>query len=108
MTNSSPSPVTGQKARRQHSKEYKERAIALARDPEVGFRRAAKDLGLNESLLRKWADLSTNEGAEAFRGNGNRTVEGEQIAALQREVRILREERDILKKATEFFVKERK
>ena len=108
MTDSSTSPVAGQKARRQHTKDYKQKAIALAGDPEVGFCRAAKDLRLNESLLRKWADLSDNEGAEAFRGNGKRTEEGEQIAALQREVRILREERDILKKATEFFVKERK
>jgi transposase len=108
MTDSLTSSVAGQKARRQHTKEYKQKAVALARDPEVGFRRAAKDLGLNESLLRKWADLTASEGAEAFRGNGHRTVEGERIAALEREVRILREERDILKKATEFFVKERK
>lgn len=94
--------------RRKHSKEFKEQAIALARKPEVGFRRAAQDLGINESLLRKWADLSALEGSEAFRGQGVRTAQDARIAALERENRILREERDILKKATEFFVKERK
>ena len=59
--------------------------------PRWGFIGRQKILGLMSPLLRTW-----------------RTEEGEQIAALQREVRILREERDILKKATEFFVKERK
>ena len=83
MTDSSTSSVPGQKARRQHTKEYKQKTIALARDPEVAFRRAAKDLGLNESLLRKWADLSASEGVEAFRGNGKWTEEGEQVAAVK-------------------------
>jgi len=107
MTQSSP-PTPGQKVRRTYTKEFKANAIALARKPEVGFRRAAKDLDLHESLLRKWADLSATEGSEAFRGHGVRTEQDAKIAALEREVRILREERDILKKATEFFVKERK
>jgi transposase len=107
MTNSSSDP-TGQQHRRKHSKEFKEQAIALARKPEVGFRRAAQDLGIHESLLRKWADLSATEGSDAFRGHGVRTEKDARIAALERENRILREERDILKKATEFFVKERK
>ena len=107
MTNPS-SDSTGQKLRRKHSKEFKEQAVSLARKPDMGFRRAANDLGISESLLRKWADLSSTEGSEAFRGHGVRTEQEARIAALERENRILREERDILKKATEFFVKERK
>ena len=107
MTNLS-SESTGQKPRRKHSKEFKERAVSLARKPDIGFRRAAHDLGIGESLLRKWAGLSATEGSDAFRGHGVRTEQEAKVAALEREIRILREERDILKKATEFFVKERK
>ena len=94
MTNpSSESP--GQKRRRTHSKEFKERAVALARKPDVGFRRAAHDLGIGESLLRKWSELSATEGSDAFRGHGVRTEQEARIAALERENRVLREERDI-------------
>ena len=107
MTNSS-SISPGQKPRRKHSKEFKEQAVALARKPDVGYRKAALDLGISESLLRKWADLSDSDGSDAFRGHGVRTEQDAKMAALERENRILREERDILKKATEFFVKERK
>jgi transposase len=102
------SDSTGQKNRRKHSKEFKKQAVALARKPDIGFRRAAQDLGIHESLLRTWAELLNSDGAEAFRGHGVRTAQDARIAALERENRILREERDILKKATEFFVKERK
>jgi transposase len=72
------------------------------------FQRAAADLGINESMLRTWCHQAKAEGTEAFRGQGVRTEAEARIAALERENRILREERDILKKATEFFVKEKR
>ena len=107
MTDSSSDP-TGQRARRKHSKEFKANAVSLARRADIGFRRAAQDLGISESLLRKWDHQAEAQGQEAFRGHGVRTAQDAKIAALEREVRVLREERDILKKATEFFVKERR
>ena len=96
------------KPRRKHPKEFKKQAVALARRSDIGFAKAAKDLGINESLLRTWAQKFITEGPEAFRGNGVRTEVEAELARLRRENAILREERDILKKATEFFVKERK
>ena len=106
-TTPSISPSAG-KGRRKYTKEFKQQAIALAHRPDLGFRQAASDLGINESMLRTWAHQAGQEGPEAFRGNGVRTEQETRIAALEREVRILREERDILKKATEFFVKEKR
>ena len=94
--------------RKTYTKEFKAQAIALASRPGMSFRRAASDLGLNESMLREWAKRARLDGADAFRGHGVRTEAEARIAALERESRILREERDILKKATEFFVKERR
>ena len=110
MTTTPPtsSSASAGKRRRQYTKEFKQQAIALARRPGMSFRQTASDLGLNESMLRTWANQAEQEGPEAFRGNGVRTEQESRIAALEREVRILREERDILKKATEFFVKEKR
>lgn len=96
------------KPRKKYTKEFKQQAVALARRPDVGFHRAAGDLGINESMLRDWNRKLALEGSDAFRGNGVRTEQEARIAGLEREIRTLREEREILKKATEFFVRERK
>jgi transposase-like protein len=56
----------------------------------VGFRRAASDLGINESMLRDWDRRLALKGEEAFRGNGVRTEQEARIACLEREIRTLR------------------
>jgi transposase len=100
-----PSPPTAKK-RRKHTKEFKQEAILLARRSDVGFPRAAKDLGVHESLLRSWAKAQTREGSDAFRGHGKKAALEAENARLLRENRILQAERDILKKATAFFARE--
>jgi putative transposase len=86
------------KPRKTYTKEFKQQAVALARRSEIGFRRAAADLGINASMLRDWDKKPSEEGSDAFRGNGVRTEQEARIASLEREIRTLREERDILKK----------
>ena len=92
--------------RRKHTNEFKEESVRLARRAEVGFPRAAKDLGIHDSLLRSWAKKQATEGSDAFRGHGRKAALEAENARLQREVRTLTMERDILKKATTFFAKE--
>ena len=101
---SSPRPPTAK--RRQHTKEFKGEAVRLAQRADVGFTRAAKDLGIHESLLRGWAKKHSTEGSDAFRGHGRKAALEAENARLQREVRTLTMEREILKKATAFFAKE--
>ena len=92
--------------RRKHTKDFKEEAVRLAQRADVGFTRAAKDLGIHESLLRSWAKKQVKEGPDAFRGHGRKAALEAEVARLQREVRTLTMERDILKKAAAFFAKE--
>ena len=82
--------------RTKYTKEFKQQAVALARRSDVGFRRAAGDLGLNEAMLRNWDKNQSQQGSEAFRGNGVRTEQDARISSLEREIRTLREERDIV------------
>ncbi|MEY2854983.1 MAG: hypothetical protein RL030_2115 [Pseudomonadota bacterium] len=92
------------KRRRSYDKDYKQEAVALAES--IGASRAASDLGIDHSLISAWRKSLKAEGAEAFRGKGHPTSEQAEMVRLRREVATLRMEREILKKAAEFFMKE--
>jgi len=92
--------------RRKHTAEFKISAVRLITERGIGIAQAARDLGVDRSLLTKWkAELSTN-GKAAFPGKGRLRPLEEEVARLRRENQTLRLERDILKKATAFFAKE--
>jgi transposase len=89
--------------RRRYDVEFKEQAVRLVLDEGQSVAAVARDLDLTETALRDWVKR-----AQADRTKG-RTVltaaEREELARLQKENRILQEEREIFKKAAAFFVK---
>jgi transposase len=89
--------------RRSFSDEFKSEVIDLCRSGEKSIPEVARDLDLTESAVRRWVVQ-----AEIDAGNrvGLTTDEREELARLRKENRVLREERDILKRATAFFAKE--
>jgi len=77
--------------------EFRTEAIRLARTSGKSHRQIADDLGMTSETLRLWlkqADLD-----EGKRSDGLATDEQEELRRLRRENRILREEREILKKS---------
>lgn len=93
------------KARRRFTKEFKIEALQLAGRPGMTIAKAASDLGVSLSTMHRWRQESVESGEDAFRGNGRRTAEEEELARLRRENSELRMERDILKKAAAWFAK---
>ena len=89
--------------RRKFSREYKVEAVRLAE--QRGSRATADSLGVDVSLLYQWKKMLEGEGPEAFRGNGNRTALEEENRQLRLENRRLREEAEILKKASAYFAR---
>ncbi len=91
--------------RRKFTDEFKLEAVKLIKDGGVPFRRASGDLGVNETSLRKWVQQH-----EIDHGRGSdqalTTGEKDELRRLRRDVRRLRMEREVLKKATAFFAKE--
>jgi transposase len=93
------------KTRRKFNQEFKLEAVQLSRQPGMTAAKAAADLGVPVGSLHRWRKELAESGGEAFRGNGRRTAEQEELARLRRENAELRMERDILKKATAWFAK---
>ena len=84
--------------------EFRAEAIRLARTSGRPRTEIARDLGLTAETLRIW--LKQDDLDAGRRSDGLTTEEGEELRRLRRENRILREEREILKKAAAFFVRE--
>ena len=64
----------------------------------------ARDLGLTESSLRNWVEHAR---ADRTKGKtGLTSAEREELVRLRKELRIVQEEREILKKAAAFFAKQ--
>ena len=90
--------------RRRFSEEFRAGAVRLVPDEGRTVGRVARELDLTESALRNWVDR-----ARADRTNGRTgltTEEREELRRLRKEIRVLRTEREILKNAAAFFVKE--
>jgi len=96
------------KTRKTYSKEFKLDAIALVREQNYSIAEAARNLEVTPQILGRWIKEAENDDGHAFRGNGKLTPEQEEIRKLKAQVKRLEMEREILKKATVFFVKETK
>lgn len=89
--------------RRIFSREFKLEAVRLVTDGGLSLSQAARDLGIAESVLGRWRRQLAQDPTEAFPGKGHLKSQDEELRRLRRENEILRQERDILKKALGIF-----
>jgi transposase len=88
--------------RSRYSPEFRAEAIRLARTSTDSLPTIARDLGVSVATLRSWVQRTRPPADEPLT-----TDERTELTELRRQVRQLREERDILKKATAFFASHR-
>jgi len=96
------------KKRKTYTKEFKIEAVRLLERSGRTQEEIAEELGMSSSSLSRWKKKYGEEGEEAFPGRGNLTPQEERIRQLERENKILRQERDILKKAVTIFSQQSK
>ena len=89
--------------RRTFTKEFKLEALRLCEDRPMT--EVARSLGICPSSLHRWREELAAEGADAFRGKGNRTELEEENRRLRLENKQLRMDAEILKKASAYFAK---
>jgi transposase len=83
---------------------FRAEAVRLVRSGERTAEQMARDLGCSAQAIRKWVRQTDLDAGR--RHDGLTTAEREELARLRREVRVLREEREILRKAATCFAKE--
>jgi transposase len=84
--------------------EFRVETVRLLRSGGTTIRQASEELGVSQQTLRNWlrqADLD-----DGHRSDGLTSTEQEELRRLRRENRVLRQEREILKKAAAFFARE--
>ena len=91
--------------RRTYTTEFKQDAVKLVLEEGYTVAEAARNLGVHANLLRTWK--LKFEAEEPQNGSGLDEDERLELARLRADVKRLRMERDILKKATAFFASEK-
>jgi transposase len=84
--------------------EFRAEAVRLVRSSGKLTREVADDLGVSEQTLRNWVRQGDLD--DGRRSDGLTSSEQEELRRLRRENRLLRQEREILKKAAAFFARE--
>lgn len=93
------------KKRRKYDRAFKIEAVQLTNESGRTIKSVAEDLGIHPVMLSRWRKEFLYDQENAFSGNGNLTPQEAEIRRLQRKLKDVTEERDILKKAVAFFAK---
>ncbi len=88
---------------RTFTRELKVEAVELVQASKKPLAHIARDWGISDSALHHWCKQFSEHGEQAFPGSGHQTPQEEEIRQLKRENDLLRQERDILKKAIGIF-----
>ena len=91
------------KTRAPYPAEFKEEAVRLVKSSGKPMAQIARELGVSFESLRHWIKQSEIETGDR---QGLTLGEREELSRLRREVKVLQQEREILKKAAAFFASE--
>jgi transposase len=92
--------------RRKFTGEFKREAVCQNKVAGVSVAQLSRDLGIHMTVLRRWVKEASGDAAQAFLGHGHAKPDQLEVIQLRREVAKLKAERDILKKAAAYFVRE--
>ena len=86
-----------------YTREFKREAVRLAEESDLPATQVARQLGIHRNVLASWRKQLAEQGKQAFSGDPVESAEEYEIVKLRQEVKLLRMERDVLKKALEII-----
>jgi transposase len=94
------------KTKIKHTHEFKKEAVKLVTEQAYSQAEAARRLGVSAKNLSRWVKEAEETNSKMAKVKKNAKVEQEELLQLRKEVKRLRMEREILKKAAAFFANE--
>lgn len=91
------------KNRRKYEKEFKDNAVKLHLKTNKPVYEIETELGVSHGTIGRWVKEYQKKGLDSFPGNGQLSGKDLEIMRLKKENKILKEERDILKKSLGIF-----
>ncbi len=89
--------------RKRFTPEFKQQAVRMLANSDKSPADLARELGIHRNQLYKWKEQI---GAGSTHTNGNGRSGGSELSRLRRELEVVKEERDVLKKAMLVLVRE--
>ena len=89
--------------RKQYTREFKLDAVGLLETSGRNVSQLERELGIGKGCVRRWQREFAADGEDAFPCHGCLAPEQDRLRQLERENEVLRQERDILKKAIAIF-----
>jgi Transposase and inactivated derivatives len=94
--------------KKKYDREFKMNTVRLIQEEGKTVAQVAREMGLHENTLYRWLSEVKTDGTKAFPGSGNLVPDDKAMKDLQKRVRDLEEENEILKKAMHYFAKDRR
>lgn len=94
------------KGRRKFTDEFKREAVKLCAQPGAVVTQVARNIGVDQTVLRRWVQLERDGVMEMKQSKPLRSEAATELERVQRELRRVTMERDILKKALGYFAKD--
>ena len=91
------------KVQKTYTVEFKREAVRLAQTSGKPIAHVARELGISDTSIHQWRKELAAQGNAAFPGSGHQTAQEEEVRRLKRELEVVKQERDILKKALGIF-----
>jgi transposase len=93
----------GEPIKRTYTREFKLEAVRLYESTNKSMSEVERELGITPYLLSKWVQQFREVDEQAFPGKGKLMERDEELHRLRREVEVLKQEREILKKVVVIF-----
>ena len=94
--------MTEKKIRKKFTNEFKKEAVSLVTDHGYSFAQASEAVGVREDYLRRWKKAFDKQAEPGALSEHER----DELRRLRREIKQLKMEKEILKKASAFFARE--